>query len=123
MQPSFLFSAVLSTEIGYIVKIQISGYENPRNIKSSTKSCCDIGHNFTIPTCDEAERCDNNFIYCLRGARTNPSEMQCDPRSDMLESSVNRDGAPINFMQDVVLGLPNPFNLTGLTALWQVNKT
>ena len=32
------------------------------------------------------------------------------------------DGADIDFSQPIVLGLSNPFNLTGITTAWEVNK-
>ncbi len=37
-----------------------------------------------------------------------------------LVSSVSPDGADIDFSQPTVLGLPNPFNLTGISTAWEV---
>ncbi len=34
-----------------------------------------------------------------------------------------QNGATIDFSQPTVLGLPNPFNLTGLTTAWEVMIT
>ena len=111
----------------YRLLVEISSYDNPTNRCEEcgqqaglSQTCCDAMQN---SSCTGRAMCDNVFHYCLRepGAAeefdAEPLE-DCDP---LRTTEVNRDGAVIDFGQSVVLGLPNPLSLTGLSQEWEVS--
>ncbi len=105
MQLSVLVSA------DYVVQVEMVSYSHPSNTRSDGR-CCDPGNG---GTCSGDERCDTFFAYCLI-PRT---AVEC-PNGLFISRSNAQNGATIDFSQPTVLGLPNPFNLAGLTTAWEV---
>ena len=73
--------------------------------------------------CSEWRRCDTYFIYCLRPRFSSATECPNTAPGFIAVSNVSIDGADIDFSQPTVLGLSNPFNLTGITTAWEVMIT
>ena len=97
----------ISTVVGdYIVEVRIHNYSNPNSLLA------DGSH------CDALSFCDNVFHYCLRSISTSNSSNECSGGS---KSNINYNDAPLNFSQSMVLGLPNPLPLRGLTTEWTVS--
>ncbi len=115
MQLSVLVSA------DYVVQVEMLSYSHPSNTRS-VRRCCDPELGFG--PCSGDERCDTFFIYCLMPRastaivcpNTVPGFFAISPRTA-------QNGATIDFSEPTVLGLPNPFNLTGLTTSWEVMIT
>ncbi len=97
----------------YVVQVELVSYSNPSNTRSDGR-CCDPGKG----PCSGWERCDTYFIYCLI-LRASTATV-CTNKELTTRSSVIWNGADINFSQPTVLGLPNPFKLTGISATWEV---
>ena len=107
---------------GYRVEIMVLFYNNPTNVCAERPfSCCDRLLENGDP-CTEETRCDNLFQYCLRPSNTTASARSCTSLvgSEVI-SEVSLDGATIDFTQSIVLGLPNPFILEGLTERFEVH--
>ncbi len=101
MQLSVLVSA------DYVLQVEMVSYDNPSNRRSDGRACDLLSRN-----------CDTYFTYCLI-PRASTAEV-C-PNTATLVSSVITDGADIDFSQFNVFGLPNPFNLTGISTAWEVD--
>ncbi len=67
------------------------------------------------------ERCDTYFINCLIPRFSTATECPNTAPGFTAVSNVSPDGADIDFSQPTVFGLPNPFNLTGITTAWEVS--
>ena len=112
------------------MEVQVLSYSNPTNTCGGSGCqcnrtllhdrgcrCCDVAGG-TSSNCDEdINSCDNIFTYCLR--RTLLSLSNCDG-SERMTTRTNWNGAPLNFKNETVLGLPNPFILEGLDSQWMV---
>lgn len=92
----------------YQVTVTLNSYSNPGNMckfcRANTGGHCD----------SDRSGCDNIFFYCLLDI--NSTDEDC-PQLGRLTSSENRNGIQINFTSPIVLGLPNPFTLSGLSLL------
>lgn len=121
----------VNTQGRYVVKVRVHGYDNPTNKCPVCKDsedllpgCCD--NSFNVGSCSEEERCDNGFFYCLKDYNSPPDSDPKQPTlcgfhtSDGQISHQNTDGTPIDFAADMVLGIPNPFQLPGITPKWMV---
>ena len=105
---------------GYKVEVMVLFYDNPTNVCAERPlSCCD--RLLASDPCTEDARCDNYFQYCLRPINTTASTRGCMSAEKYIISEVSQDGATINFTQPIVLGLPNPFMLEGLTETLEVS--
>ncbi len=116
MQLSVLVSA------DYVLQVEVVSYSNPSNTRSDGQ-CCDSPQPFNGATpCNSGERCDTYFTYCLRPRFTEATTIVCpNTEPGFIANSTNVvDGATIEFSQPTVLGLPNPFNLTGISTAWEV---
>ena len=114
MQLSILVSA------DYVVQVEMISYSHPSNTVSGGR-CCD---SINREPCDGWECCDTYFIYCLiPHASTTTTECPSNEPGFTAVSNYIEDGADIDFSQPTVLGLSNPFNLTGITTAWEVNNT
>ena len=101
----------------YVVQVKMVSYSNPFNRRSDGQ-CCDPDNNGGGYT--EGECCDTYFIYCLMPRSSTAT--QC-PNNEPKYTAVSDhivDGATIDFSQPTVLGLSNPFNLTGISRAWEV---
>ncbi len=120
----FMQILLLQVEGNYILQVEVTSYDNPTNRCEecgnpfSSQTCCDSRENVSI--CTGIARCDNIFSYCLRELGTSERREDLQNCSTTSTSITNSDGAEINFTQPMVLGLENPFNLTGLTSEWTV---
>ena len=116
MQLSVLVSA------DYVLQVEVVSYSNPSNTRSDGQ-CCDSPQPFNgVEPCNSGERCDTYFTYCLRPRFTEATTIVCpNTEPGFIANSTNVvDGATIEFSQPTVLGLPNPFNLTGISTAWEV---
>ena len=99
--------------------MRLLGYQNPTQrcrecpLRNGFRSCCD---NHTISDSCSGLECDSFFTYCLRAFGDEDSqEGGCSDSNERVISSINtNDGESIDFTQDTVLGLDNPFHLQGL---------
>ena len=67
-------------------------------------------------------RCDSFFTYCLRAFGDEDSqEGGCSDPNERMISSTNWDDGSIDFTQDTVLHLNNPFYLHGLRSDYTVS--
>ena len=103
----------------YVLQVRVVSYSNPSNTRSDGQ-CCDPANNGG--GCTGGERCDTYFTYCLRPRFTEAATIECpNTEPGFTANSTNVvDGATIDFSQPTVLGLPNPFNLTGISTAWEV---
>ena len=106
----------------YVVEVRLFGYNNPTQTcqdclfgQFADHGCCD---NFDRTICMGGDRCDSNFIYCLRTIGS--TGRNCSYFGTKL-SSVNTNDGLINFNQNSVLGLDNPLRLQGLTDAYIVS--
>ncbi len=110
MQLSVLVSA------DYVLQVEMVSYSNPSNRRSDGQ-CCDSN---SFGGCSGGDSCDTYFINCLLPhSSTNRGCPNTAPGFTAV-SNVSLDGADIDFSQPTVLGLTNPFNLTGITRAWEV---
>ena len=123
--------------------MRVHSYNNPNNSCLTCTDdpnfegqlgCCD---NFRRTSCRAAERCDNEFFFCLRPLMTPPPgdtphaflqtvpERSVEQRAEMLQclqppgalrSGINRDGEQIYFNRTTFLGLPNPLEFSVSTC-------
>lgn len=114
--------------------VKVHNYDNPtnrcptcRHTVAFRQGCCDNFDN--TDSCVGQDRCDNSFFYCLKALDSRPDS---DPRdtsrcgfhsSEGTISHRNEDGAPIDFTRSTPLGIPNPFQLAGITAKWKVTMS
>ena len=103
----------------YVVQVEMVSYSNPSNTLLDGQ-CCDPGNG---GECKGKERCDTYFIYCLVPHSSTTVGCLNTYTGSTAVSSYIEDGETIDFSQPTVLGLPNPFNLTGITTTWEVNDT
>ena len=87
--------------------VRVHNYTNPGSLLANG-TCCDFNEDRScaIPGCD------TYFIYCLR---RDGLAINCRV------SNFNTNDRPLNFSEPVVLGLPNPLPLPGLTQVWIPN--
>ena len=98
----------------YIVEVRTHNFSNPGSLLADG-SCCDS--NMITGSC-VVPGCDNYFYYCLRALGSVTIPLGCrGGRTSM----VGYNDRPLNFSQPVVLGLPNPLPLPGLTTEWSVS--
>ena len=118
MQLSVLVSA------DYVLQVEMLSYSHPSNTLSDGK-CCDSPWLFhsAVPPCNGVERCDTYFIYCLRPRFSTATQCPNNEPEYTAVSTNIKDGVAIDFSQPTVLGLSNPFNLTGISTAWEVNDT
>ncbi len=105
-----------------MLQVEMVSYSHPSNTRLDGQ-CCDPANNGG--GCNGGERCDTYFIYCLRPLSTNTTgcPRNTEPGFTAVSNNVSSDGAIIDFSQPTVLGLSNPFNLTGITTAWEVMIT
>ena len=97
----------------YIVEVRTHSYNNPRSLLADG-NCCDYSNlQCAVPGCD------NVFYYCLRTIGSYSSRERCN--GGMMSPYINNNDSPLNFSQPIVLGLPNPLPLRGLTREWTVS--
>ncbi len=102
----------------YVVQVEMLSYSNPSN-KRSDGQCCDPKNG---GGCSGIEHCDTFFIYCLVPHSSTATWCPRTAPGFTAESMYYIvDGADIDFSQPTVLGLSNPFNLTGISPAWEVN--
>ena len=112
----------------YVVEVSVQSYNNPTNRcvvctqpgYPNNPGCCD-DFSMRDGNCTGELACDNYFTYCLEHFSTSDISSECLTAG--VTSGVNVDGAPIDFSQPTVLGLPNPILLNGPTTDWQVLYT
>ena len=112
MQLSVLVSA------DYVVQVEMLSYSDLFN-RLSDGQCCDPANNDV--GCTGGERCDTYFAYCLMPRFS--TAVGCPrnkPGFTPISTTTIVDGADIDFSQPTVLGLSNPFNLTGISTTWGV---
>ena len=111
----------------YLLEVRLNGYDNregkcvdcPRD--QSTHSCCDDFKRFS--NCDRDRLCDSYFIFCLRPFGSERKTYDCQTfYNDTRMTSVNDDDGPIDFTNEMFLGLENPFLLPGLTEEYGVSN-
>ena len=105
------------------MEVRLLGYQNPTQTRfrdSGERRCCDGGDS---SGCTEGfRRCDSRFTYCLRAFGNQSSqEGGCSDPNERMRSGPNWDDGSINFTQDKVLGLDNPFHLQGLSNNYTVS--
>ncbi len=117
MQLSVLVSA------DYVLQVEMVSFSHPSNTRLDGQ-CCDSDDGLgVIPPCNGNDRCDTYFIYCLIPRSSNTTECSNNDPGFTAVSYYIVDGAAIDFSQPTVLGLSNPFNLTGISTTWEVNDT
>ena len=94
----------------YTVEVRTIGYSNPTN-RLFRGNCCDP----PILNDTVCGKCDSTFFYCLKSFGGTE-----DCRGGQGSTLIAMDGAPLDFSQNTVLGLPNPLPLSGLTTKWKV---
>ena len=92
----------------YVVQVEMLSYSHPSNTRSDGRAC------------DLTSNCDTYFTYCLIPRASTAEVCPNTAPGFTLVSSVIRNGADIDFSQLDVFGLPNPFNLTGISTAWEV---
>ena len=112
----------------YQLEVRLNGYVNqegkcvdcPRDQSDTTRSCCDDFSRFS--NCDRMNRqCDSYFIFCLRPFGSWRQRYDCrNLYNDSKVTSVNRNDGPVDFTNEMVLGIENPFLLPGLTEEYEV---
>lgn len=126
------FHAHAHIQAQYMVKVKVHGYDNPtnrcptcRHSVALQQGCCDNFDN--TGSCEGEDKCDNSFFYCLKRLNSRPDS---NPRetsrcgfhsSEGMISEQNVNGAPVDFSRSTALGIPNPFQLAGITLRWMVN--
>ena len=106
------------------MEVRLLGYENPTQTSlrnSGQRRCCDID-NLDTSVCIRG--CDSYFTYCLRPFGDEDSrEGGCSDSNERMISSINTDdNESIDFTQNRVLGLDNPFHLQGLNNDYTVSS-
>ena len=136
------------TKGDYVLRVQVSGYSNPRNtcvqcqasIRNPRLGCCDRFTD-TDGDCELSDRCDNQFFTCLMPFQNNPStvtilstiseesastrgeELGCSQPPAALNTTVlNMNGEAIDFSSGMFLGLPNPLEFEVTADRWQVRS-
>ena len=109
------------------MEVRLLGYQNPTQmcqeclLSDGQRSCCDS--NDTSGCIIGFRRCDSRFTYCLRSFGNQSSqEGGCSDSSRRMTSSVHFNYGSIDFTQDKVLGLDNPFHLQGLRSKYTVSS-
>ena len=93
--------------------IRTEAYNN-QDSKLINGSCCEPAGS----TSDCVKNgCNSYFYYCLRSLGTTGPGTCSGGRT----SQVSLNDASLNFSQAMVLGLPNPLPLPGLTREWNVS--
>ena len=107
----------------YEVEVRLVSYNNPtgrcpgcRLSGNDEVGCCDT---FRVETCEDSQRCDSFFVYCLRPLNSTV-EGGC-ANFETKTSNSNLNDGPVDFSRSTVLGLPNPFLLQGLTDAYTVS--
>ena len=123
----------LQLQAEYMVRVKVHGYDNPTNRCPTCRrsvalqqGCCDNFDN--TGSCEGNDKCDNSFFYCMKGLNSRPDS---NPRetsrcgfhsSEGVISEQNVNGAPVDFSRNTALGIPNPFQLAGITPQWTVKQ-
>ena len=106
----------------YVLEVRTHSYNNPTNRCAGCgvdDGCCD---DFSLFECTGDLRCDTYFFYCLRMLGSSSSDGVCNNANGQVSTSyAEPDGGEINFSQDMVLGLPNPLPLNGISNTWNVS--
>ena len=128
----------------YILRVQVSDYSNPRSTcvecrdnEDDPLGCCD---NNSETECSISQRCDNEFFYCLlpragatltldtimesrtiNDATDRGEALGCLQPSTALRSGRNLNDAPIDFLSETVLDLPNPLEFQIEAEEWEVS--
>ena len=93
----------------YVVMVRTHNFSNSGSLLAN-ENCCD----FRNGEC-QVPGCDNRFVYCLR-RNANSNNENCEV------SQTNWNDAPLNFLAQTLLGLPNPLPLRGLTREWNATQ-
>ncbi len=96
-------------------KVEMLSYSDLFNRRSDGQ-CCDPANNGG--GCTGGERCDTFFVYCLMPRFSTVVECPRNEPEFTAVSDLIVDGATIDFSQPTIPGLPNPFNLTGISTAW-----
>ena len=111
----------------YQVEVRLLDYENPTQrcqdcpFLNGFRSCCDDFSRSTGCTGSSRE-CDNQFTFCLRPFGNDSSHEGGCSDGERMTSGINRNSETIDFTQDTVLRLDNPFHLQGLTNDYTVSE-
>lgn len=89
--------------------------EDAETVVTRSQGCCD---GFDSTSCAGNDLCDSYFNYCLRAIGS--TGRGCSYFGDQ-SSDPNTDDYPLDFSQDIVLGLENPITLQGLVDTYTVN--
>ena len=118
----------------YVLQVRLNGYVgqegncigcpllDPPGPGRRTRSCCDDHEHFN--NCDHDDRqCDIYFIFCLRPFGSQRGRYDCQTfYNDTRVTSVNNNDGPVDFTNEMVLDLENPFLLPGLTEKYEVSN-
>ena len=114
----------------YILRVRLNFYDNPTNqcpLCRNGPGCCD---RLSSTMCIANERCDNQFLFCVRPLGTprplladiqSARDLQCLQTSTVYQSEINFNGAAINFTEPMFLGLPNPLEFSVNDSDWEVS--
>jgi hypothetical protein len=103
----------------YQLEVTVFGYNNPTGRCQGCgdlQGCCD-GFGSTNCASIQFNLCDSYFNYCLRTIGS--TERGCSYFGNQRSNS-NTGDAPLDFSQNMVLGLENPITLQGLTDTYTV---
>ena len=113
----------------YVLEVRLNGYDNQENSCVDCQpegrmrfGCCD-DHNRNNGDCSGNRPCDSYFIFCLRPFGSERVTYDCRTLyNDTKVTSVNNNDGPVDFTDEIVLGLENPFLLPGLTEEYEVSN-
>ncbi len=101
----------------YVVQVEMVSFHHPSKTLSDGQ-CCDSSRR--EPSCTGVERCDTFFIYCLVPHASTATQCPSNEPGFTAVSDHIVNGTDIDFSEPTVLGLSNPFNLTGISRAWEV---
>ena len=106
----FFYNLVQLIQADYVLEVRAHTYQNSRH-RDSNNDCCDIG----FLSCGQ---CDNQFIFCLRGASTsNDGNPNNCPLGRYSTGEIGDDD--FTFSSPIASGVPNPMTFTG--SVWPVS--
>lgn len=114
----------------YTLDVRLLSYSNDGRCAQCREDedigCCDDYESSSCGTPGRSSsQCETYFQYCIVPTSTNtPLSFNRNSRPiscDYIETPFSTiNGAPINFLQDTVLGLSNPLILSGTSSAWMV---
>ena len=108
------------------MEVRLLGYQNPTQrcqecpLHDEFRRCSDDDNR--NDGCGGNRRSDSYFTYCLRPFDSQDSQNgDCSDPNKRMRSSRNLNDGSIDFTQDKVLGLDNPFHLQGFSNDYTVS--